>query len=1127
MINGEDVDFTDYAGATVERKAFYSPLGDIAESDLASDIEINTTGNVTANYFMGDGTLLTNISTHDSDRIVSSNGQSLSIGNDSLTYSMDSIRMWFSDAFTIFSSPTINSTIYLWNSTFSYVLNGVSMIGANSNLAYLKSPDGIQNISVNNSGAYYNGVEIVTGTGGLTDRIVSNDGDSLIITDTGMIYNDGVADRLQVSNIKTRLYGEDGIKFFQISEGSMRFHDGGGWRQVVNDNEYSIRSPNRDHEIAITDADIRLIFDNSNRIKIDGSYTNIYSPNGDNLKIGNDGLFYGTATVQTSAHKGVANGLAELDASGKVPLLQLPGFVDEIIEYDNLTILESTDPQEVDKIYLAIDTGVMYRYSGTPGSYAEVSSSIALGTTSATAYRGDRGLVAYDHSQSSHEYEPINENIVKSILGVLPELDGSNLTNIKLLSSDEVNSIIVNDTAGYYNSIEIATINDIYTDSDIDGNENAFSGWDKDSSDDFDGTWDSLSGIPSGFADGIDNESSGGSSNALTSNDGLKYLNLTDAFLKYFDGTINRAELTAVHTKFFSPDGSYTLLDDNQYVYNDGTRNRLEINTNGAMLVSPNGAETLIVGDTGLLYNMVEIATVDDIYTHPTGDGNLHVPVNGVNNDGKVLTATSTAGVYTWQTSAEGDKITSLDGLNILNLSNNGLFYYQDNSQMLTIDGTGFLATSPDGNNAIGITNAGVFANGELILTASDLPVDRIVSPNGLNNVTTNNSGTYVNGYFTIGDDLIYNRDNLYTILQSPGKNHNLVVGNDAVTVDGGQVFTASNTLSQISDVTPYSSDGNILVWNATSSMWENRTLGSGGDVVGPSSSVDNRVVRWDGTTGKLIQDNGAVLISDSGDVLGVTSLEVDSLFLDLNQISTPTNNDLWLTTTGTGDLNFDGVIINPTQDISEVNSLAVGNLSIYRSNIDAIGTNVDIDLSPTGTGKVEINSKLNINDHLYFTSDNGKNIQSYYKKDGTRVGWAGYGSSGTNTWSLRNEFVDGDIGFHPRNANGVGIITNDAFTKLGEYAPAIKYKKLTGTMGATEGASVTIAHGLTGAKILDISVMVASSSNYAMPSKFTTNVGFQFEYYAHGTHLVIINHASGSEYVMGKPFRALITYEA
>lgn len=44
------------------------------------------------------------------------------------------------------------------------------------------------------------------------------------------------------------------------------------------------------------------------------------------------------------------------------------------------------------------------------------------------------------------------------------------------------------------------------------------------------------------------------------------------------------------------------------------------------------------------------------------------------------------------------------------------------------------------------------------------------------------------------------------------------------------------------------------------------------GDVVGPASSTDNAIVRWDGATGKLIQ-NSIVIISDTGIVSGWTGL--------------------------------------------------------------------------------------------------------------------------------------------------------------------------------------------------------------------------------------------------------------
>lgn len=92
--------------------------------------------------------------------------------------------------------------------------------------------------------------------------------------------------------------------------------------------------------------------------------------------------------------KGAANGLAELDSSGKVPTSQLPSYVDDVIE-GALSTFPATG--ETGKIYVDTTTNKTYRWSGS--FYAEISASIALGETSSTAYRGDRGKTAYDHSQ--------------------------------------------------------------------------------------------------------------------------------------------------------------------------------------------------------------------------------------------------------------------------------------------------------------------------------------------------------------------------------------------------------------------------------------------------------------------------------------------------------------------------------------------------------------------------------------------------------------------------------------------------------------------------------------------------------------------------------------------------------
>jgi len=49
---------------------------------------------------------------------------------------------------------------------------------------------------------------------------------------------------------------------------------------------------------------------------------------------------------------------------------------------------------------------------------------------------------------------------------------------------------------------------------------------------------------------------------------------------------------------------------------------------------------------------------------------------------------------------------------------------------------------------------------------------------------------------------------------------------------------------------------------------------GGSGDVAGPASSVDNAIARYDGVTGKTIQE-GTVIIGDTGDVSGVANLSL------------------------------------------------------------------------------------------------------------------------------------------------------------------------------------------------------------------------------------------------------------
>lgn len=114
--------------------------------------------------------------------------------------------------------------------------------------------------------------------------------------------------------------------------------------------------------------------------------------------------------------KGSANGVAELDETGKVPSSQLPSYVDDVVEgylSDDKFYEEEDYTTEINgesgKIYVDLATSKTYRWSGT--TFAVISDTITLGETSTTAFRGDFGKAAYDHSQAAHAPSNAQKNV--------------------------------------------------------------------------------------------------------------------------------------------------------------------------------------------------------------------------------------------------------------------------------------------------------------------------------------------------------------------------------------------------------------------------------------------------------------------------------------------------------------------------------------------------------------------------------------------------------------------------------------------------------------------------------------------------------------------------------------------
>lgn len=112
--------------------------------------------------------------------------------------------------------------------------------------------------------------------------------------------------------------------------------------------------------------------------------------------------------------KGQASGLASLDTEGKVPSAQLPSYVDDVLEFANAAGFPETG--ESGKIYLAIDTNTIYRWSGT--QYVVIPEGLSLGETSSTAFPGDRGKALEDKVNSHVANTENPHSVTKSQVGL-------------------------------------------------------------------------------------------------------------------------------------------------------------------------------------------------------------------------------------------------------------------------------------------------------------------------------------------------------------------------------------------------------------------------------------------------------------------------------------------------------------------------------------------------------------------------------------------------------------------------------------------------------------------------------------------------------------------------------------
>lgn len=127
------------------------------------------------------------------------------------------------------------------------------------------------------------------------------------------------------------------------------------------------------------------------------------------------------------------------------------------------------------------------------------------------------------------------------------------------------------------------------------------------------------------------------------------------------------------------------------------------------------------------------------------------------------------------------------------------------------------------------------------------------------------------------------------------------------------------------------------------------------------------------------------------------------------------------------------------------------------------------------------------------------------------------------------------DVYIAPASASAAGLVDTSAqsfagvktftgFTSLGGDV-ALKCKKLTGTTSDTQGNLASVAHGLTGAKIVSLSGLVANTTNSGITPGGITVAGYHYYLSHDATNVYVGNHATDSANILSKSFTVLVWY--
>jgi hypothetical protein len=247
-----------------------------------------------------------------------------------------------------------------------------------------------------------------------------------------------------------------------------------------------------------------------------------------------------------------------------------------------------------------------------------------------------------------------------------------------------------------------------------------------------------------------------------------------------------------------------------------------------------------------------------------------------------------------------------------------------------------------------------------------------------------------------------------------------------------------------------------------------------GGDVAGPASSTDNAFTRFDGTTGKVIQNSTGATLDDTGAATFTGSVNVSGTaaggadlklyedsdngtnYVSFKSPASITTNVTWtlpnadgtsgqaIATDGAGNLSWISAVVGPASATD--NAFARFDTTTGKLIQNSTGATLDDTGAPTFTGSVNVSgtSAAGADIKLYEDTDNGTNYVAFQ---------APATVASNVTWTLPS--ADGTSG-QALSTNGSGTLS------WSTYAPATSGTSILYGNGSGGFSNVTIGSNLT-----------------------------------------------------------------